>query len=470
MPLRKPRKNRSSHQRLHQSPVERLYREQHRVPNRLTRARQPWKRRLIGGGLVLLALIAAAAWAGLLLFRPLSAPTSGDMTLLIDAPPAAPIGADLTYTITMINDDRVPLARTALEVRLPPHFTLIEAEPLPDDTRGLQWTIGTIPARGKQTVTIRGQLFGEPGTAANIEAIALYRPANFNADFEQVARTTTTLGASPFLLTVTGPKQSIPGDPVLYTITYRATESVTLPPGSILLELPRSFHVTETTPERSRDDALEWQIGELTDNTQGTITIRGQYTQGSRNPIPAMTSLRIAPIDRAPITIASHQIGTEVLGGDARLFTTVNDQTSNFAAPPGSDLRARLTLRNDGNDALEGINAQIFLDATSVTEQSILRTSAADLNGATLSEEQLAAGFRRIALTWTPESAPELQRLDPGAQAQLNITIPIHTAETLAGFPSAGQVIIEGAITIDKTGALKRLRRVSTDAISIEIK
>lgn len=453
--------------------VERIYRDDNgNLPDfsRLDRRPPSWRRWAIGGGLITLAILAVAAWGSFLVFKPYTASSGGNVVVTIDAPSTTALGEELTYRITMTNDDRIPLATAELEVRLPEDFAVTTAEPAPDDARGFRWTIGTIPSKERRTFDIRGRLYGPPDTAKRIEAIAVYRPANFNADFQSIADATTTLGASPVALTLTGPDHTVPNAPVTYTIAYEYTGTLTTPATIVTLEVPRAFVFASAKPERARGDALAWRIGALEPNTKGTISVIGSFNAGQQEPFTVRATVAIEPAPDRRVALQTSDVRTPVLGGDVVLIATVNDQTTGFATAPGDALRLRIAVRNDGKEELQHVRVHAILEATSIAERSILNfSSITDATNGIAVGEQLAPGLRRGTITWTEKEIPELAALTAGSQRQIDIVIPIHTAASLPGFPAQGRVSFTTAVDIAKTGTVEEPRRVTTTPIELTV-
>lgn len=453
--------------------VERIYRgDDGGLPDfsRLDRRPPHWRRWAIGGGLAILAILAVAAWASFLVFKPYAASSSGDVTVTIDAPTTTTLGEEFTYRIVVTNADRVPLATASLEVRLPEEFAVTTAEPTPDDARGFRWTIGTIRPEEIRSFTVRGRLYSAPRSSARIEAVAVYRPANFNSDFQTIANATTTFGASPVELTLAGPDHAVPNSPVTYTIAYAYTGTLTTPDAVVTLDVPRTFVFTSATPERTRGDTLLWRIGALNPGVRGTIAVTGSFNAGQQDPFIVRAGIAIEPAPDRRVALATQEVQTPVLGGDIVLIATANDQTSGFSVAPGDTLRFRLTLRNDGKDELRDLRVYAIFEATTVTERSILNFSAMTdpANGIAVGE-QLAAGLRRGTVTWTPKEITELAALAPGAQRQIDVAVPLHTATSLPGFPQQGLITFTGAVDIGSTGTIAELRRVATTPLELRI-
>jgi hypothetical protein len=469
-----PRRGTGVPRRDREEAVSRIYRDDDgKLPDftRLDRRPPAWRRWAVGGGLLLLALLAVAAWASFLIFKPYTATSGGNVTVHIDAPPTAAIGQEIAYRITLANDDRVPLAQAALELRLPEDLAVTAADPPPDDARGFRWTLGTIPGNGERAIAVRGRLYGIPSQEARIEATAVYRPANFNADFQSPAAATTAIGVSPITLTIDGPTEAVPEEPVTYTLSYEHTGELVLPESVVTLEVPRTFVLTATKPDRSRTDELVWHLGALEPKAKGTIMVTGSFRSGSQEPHRIRATAAMEPVPGRRLALAQPEHVTAVLGGDAVITATVNDQTGGIDAPPGSVLRFRVAVRNDGQLELKNLTMRAIFEATSVAERSILNFSAIqDSANGTAVGEQLAPGLRRGTITWTSKEVPSLTSLPPGEQRQIDFSIPLHTAESLPGFPPQARIQFATSASIGATGDAERPREVRVGPMEIKVK
>ncbi|MDO8462913.1 MAG: hypothetical protein Q7S96_01380 [bacterium] len=459
-----------SHRSAASDAVERLYRDRNgnlRDPRRFDRREHPWKRVVIGSGLIALALLAVAAWASFVVFRPTSSTRTGRIAITIDAPPIAQLGDAVAYRVTVANEGRVPITSTTVELVLPDGYLLASAEPQPDAGQRTRWTIGTIEGNASNTIELRGHLYGEPGTPARIAATAIYRPGNFNANFEERTEATTALGASPVTLALEGPKTTVPGEEVTYTITYAHVAGQPSTDIAITLEIPQTFAITSTEPVR--DDAREstWNIAALTGDMTGTVTVHGRFLSGDEAHLRARAT--VTPQGHA-ITIASANAETDVIGGDVLLLATANDQTNGFTVSSGESLRFRIAMRNDGDTTVRNLTVRAILDASSVAERSILNFNAIEdgANG-TVTGEQRAAGLRRGTIVWTPANVPALTELAPGAQATINFTIPLHTAASLPGLPKTGRIQLDVQTEIGATGTLDKPYTIQTTPIVITV-
>ncbi|MBI4433944.1 hypothetical protein HY632_04155, partial [Candidatus Uhrbacteria bacterium] len=397
--------------------------------------------------------------------------SGSDVLLAIQAPAAAGFGEEITYHVTLTNDDRIPLASSTVEVRLPENFRMITAVPTPDAAHALRWTLGTIPDHGRKTVEVRGQLFGAPASTAAITALAVYRPANFNADFQTTASASTALGTSPITLSVEGPAEVLPHASVTYTITYEHVGERALPPTTITVDAPRTFVLTTTKPDRTRKDTLQWSIGELAPNAKGTIVLTGNFTDGGRDPITLRATALLTTTEDRTLALANAETATFVVGGDVAVIATVNDQTSSIDIRPGDTLRFRSTIRNEGTKPLEQITVHAILEAPAVSDRSVLDFNRINdaASGAAFGE-RLAAGRRRGTITWTPKEIPGLGAIPPGEQRQIDFALPLHTPESLSGMPKSGTITLRTTVDVAATGGTAQARTIPGNVLTMTLK
>ncbi|MBI2483328.1 hypothetical protein HYV74_04115 [Candidatus Uhrbacteria bacterium] len=459
--------------RIRRENVERIYRDADgNLPDftRLDRRPPTWRRWAIAGSLVALAMLAVAAWTSFLLFKPYAVSSGSDVLLTIDAPSAVGFGEETTYRVTLTNNDRVPLASSSIELRLPGDFRMITALPTPDDTHTLRWTLGTIPDHGHKTIEVRGQIFGAPANSVVIDALAIYRPANFNADFQTTASASTVLGASPIALSIEGPTEILPRSPVTYTLTYEHLGERILPPMQVTVDAPRTFVLTSAKPERARKDLLQWSLGELPPNAKGTIILTGNFTDGGRDPITLRATALLKTTNDHSIALASTETSTMVVGGDVAVVATANDQATALDVHAGDTLRFRSTIRNDGTKPLQGVTVHAILEAPAIGDRSILNFNhiTDTANGIAIGE-QLGAGRRRGTITWTATEIPALTTIPPGEQRQIDFVLPLHTTESLPGFPTKGTITFRTTVDIATTGTTPA-RTVPSNTLTMQLR
>ncbi|MFH1099212.1 MAG: hypothetical protein V1723_04845 [Candidatus Uhrbacteria bacterium] len=453
--------------------VERVYRgEDGKLPDftRLDRRPKSWRRWMVAGALVTLGILAAVAWASFLIFRPYVTSNGNDVRLVIEAPPAADVGSEITYHVRITNDEHVPLAQATLRVRLPEYFIIAAADPAPEDAQAPSWTLGTISANSERVISIRGILYGNPGSATRAEAALFYRPANFNSDFETNSTVTTTLGASPVAITVNGPERAMPGEAITYTFTYEHGGTRPLPSSFFSVELPRTFTLANTQPARPDRNALRWPLGELTPGAKGTISVTGAYAGDAQGVLDVRANVALALDDRQ-IPLTEQKNTTEIIGGGVTVTVTANDQINGFVVRPGETLRFRVAIRNAGNTELHDLIVRAIFDATSVTERSALNFNAlTDAANGTIVGEQLAAGLRRGIITWTNTQRPDLAVLKPGEQRTIDVTIPIHTPSSLPGLPKQGRIAFSGDATVTATDTNAQSRTIASAPIELDLR
>lgn len=427
-----------------------------------------WRRWAIGGGLVALAVLALAAWASFLIFKPYTVTSGGNVVVTMGAPTTVAVGGEVIYHIHIANDDRIPVASVALELKLPPNFAIVSSEPVPDEGRGLRWTIGALPARASEDIEIRGRLYGTPKLEARAEALAIYRPANFNADFQSVASAVTTFDPSPFTFAITGPSDALPGEPVTYTITYEHIGSQATVPAVLLLDVPRSFILTSTTPERARKDDLLWRIGEIAPQAKGTITVTGTFGSDARDTMAIRAMLAIEPEAGQRLTQAEANATTKVIAGDVFLVATVNDQSGTLTATSGMSLQFRIAIRNTGAAELRGSTVTATFEATAVREKSILDFNALvdAANGVAVGRQQ-TPGVRVGTITWTAKEIPGLAALKPGDQVIIPFSLPIRSGDSV---PADARAMLTATVQIAATGTTEKPRSVTSSPVVITVR
>jgi hypothetical protein len=155
-----------------------------------------------------LALTAVLAFGGFFLYSTFfdQGASKQPLVMSIEAPAEVKSGERIQVIVNYANPSRTPLASLELDVNLPPAFVLSMAQPGPTNPDELIWTIGSLGSHSDGQIILEGLwLSGVPATT-NVQALAAYRPGNFNSNFSDIATATVTTLSSVLTLELEGPE------------------------------------------------------------------------------------------------------------------------------------------------------------------------------------------------------------------------------------------------------------------------
>lgn len=400
------------------------------------------------------AVLAGAAWAGFFFFKPYA--QSNDKTVSIDVigPAEVRAGEEATYAIDYRNS--APGAVAALEVRVvvPSSFHVLDTSVAPTSDP-YTWTLGSLPAHGNGSLSLHGYFIGPVDNTANIEAIATYRPANFNADFESVGRETVDIRDTVLTGTSTGPAEVAPGMPATYVYKLMNTGTQSFGPFVVSLDASPNFRFKNADPKPTRSGAPSWTIPAIAPAQTVTITVVGMFeaTGGGTTPLAFVTTI---PVNGTTVALRRDTISTNVAASPLNVGLTVNGVTGSLVASFGETVHAILVYENPGTVPLNDVVLSVVLSA--------------DPHGLTNWDVSTANPPARVdngTFTWTKKELPVLATLAPGAKGTLDVAIGL-VGKAPAGI-GAFQLRIAGGALISKIGEASVPHQVQTTPVIINL-
>ncbi|MEA3248838.1 MAG: hypothetical protein U9Q03_00585 [Patescibacteria group bacterium] len=386
----------------------------------LERAPRLTARKIIVGLIAFLAALATISWVGFFVFSPQDDKFSGDrVSLVIEGPDAPKSGEVVTYRLKYRNGENVPLGTASLEIRLPDTFTLTESAPEMDHN---SWKLGSLPPRGHGEVSFSGIFLAPIGKEHDIQAIATYRPADFNSEFQKVSTKTIIIDGSVLEVDIEGPSKALPGDTVDLTITYENTSDTRFEDLVVITKYPSGFIAESSDPGSSDETISEWRIGELGAKGIDSIKVTGTFASDAHGDLEI--GAKIGYLDGSDVF--QPQVETsfvpKVLQGQLVTTVILNGKAESQAIRFGDTLRYAITFRNTGAASLGNVEFTLVLE--SKPESGLILWNEL---------EDEAEGTRDgDRITWTPKQIESLSRLEGDDEGVIEISVPI------AGDPPGG--------------------------------
>jgi uncharacterized repeat protein (TIGR01451 family) len=335
------------------------------------------------------------------------------LTLDIYAPETAISGELATIEINYKNSADVALTELEVDARLPRGFEIIAMTPMPDDINELVWLAGTLNGNSDATITIEGLWVAEAPSESPIQALATYRPGNFNSSFTEIETIYVDTLKSTLEMTFDGPTETYPGEEQEYTIHVKNDGTQDMNNILVDVELPDGFYLTSSNPPIDSGSSPEWRVQTLTPGAEQEIIVLGSFASDVDGFSYFNTS---ANLERDPVNLEQISIESfvDVLQNDIQLQLVAGGQTGDVSASLNEDLRFTISLENLGEVSMEDID--LLLDFQSQNPAPIV-WSDATLDGGIIHSDgiHLSQDF-----------------LGPGEQILFNLTFPID-AEIAAG-------------------------------------
>lgn len=414
-------------------------------------------------GIVVLAIAAAAAIAGLYVFSPHTKFSGSAVTVAITGSASVVSGDNTTWTLAVRNDGAVALKNAAVSVQYPEGFQFVSAQPAAANQFGNSWTLGDVKANGSQEIKLTGRLIGDVGSKANISATLTYTPANFSSEFQATGSLDVTIMSSTLGIDVKAPTTIASGQAVEYAITISNTSSTKLTNIRVTVDYPSAL--TDVTTKPAPSSATTWDIPSLDPEKTSSISVKGTLT-GSPNSV-AELGVHAGVVNAGGSFIVQRETTALVLFLEPTLNVTmtVGGKSTIKPANPGDSLKVVLAYEN-ASDA-------VFTNA-SVS----LQYACKDSDGASvdcLASESIKSGtaFTRDAkdqtiLRWTKDAIPDLARLVPSAKGTIDLTVPIKKSLRSVGSGKNFTVTLTPIVRADDSGSGTPFDKM-LDAVSIKV-
>lgn len=324
------------------------------APNRLTR--------FLIRAVVALATICVVSVASFFIYdRFFSSARDGKPLLLtFVVPDDVQSGAETTIELGYVNQTAYPLTNVEIDINLPSGFKETGAMPDMTDAQGYVWNLGTIGAKSDGKIVLKGIWQADVPSATGIQALVGYKPANFNAQFHDIAVKTVSTTTSTTNITIDAPAEANVGESVAYTIHVVNNGLQTLTAPKLVVTLPAGFFVASSTPTIAAGSAPEYTLPDILPTTEQIVTVTGAFASdvsGSQalTAVSGVAGARFSPQ-------ASATALTDVKPSALSITMVGNGESGSIAADPGTLLRIALRLENTSDVAIT--DATALLDFT----------------------------------------------------------------------------------------------------------
>lgn len=160
----------------------------------------------------------------------------------------------------------------------------------------------------------------------------------------------------PLSLSIDGPTEIVSGTVATITVHYTNEGRVPLAKLSVDCNLPEAFQVTSMSPEPTDIDELVWNVGSVSQKTEGTITFEGTWIAD----VPSSTTVQVLATYR-PANFNADFDAVASLG----VTTTTSTVTLTGSGPetvhPGEAAAYTFTIENTGDIAMTGMEFGLTL-------------------------------------------------------------------------------------------------------------
>lgn len=338
-------------------------------------------------------------------------------------------GAETTIELDYSNTTAYPLTAVRIDMNVPSGFVPSAAEPSMTDVEKLSWDLGTIGAQSDGKITLKGTWYADVPSTTGVQALAEYKPANFNASFHDIATKTVTTTTSTTTVSIDAPETINAGETMTYTITVQASGTTVVTAPSVQVTLPTGFFITSTTPVIPAGGASTWMLTDLVPETPQTIVIIGAFASDVSGDEVLTVASGIAGTRFSPQATATAL--TKVEPSALALTMVGNGSTGSVTADPGSTFRLSIRLENTSSAPIT--DAAALVDFTAEDNLPI-SWSAASLDGG------------KVTAKGITYDATAIGTIAPGDHAIVNLLLPLKTdlAAVSSTFSIAGSATYSG--------------------------
>lgn len=291
-------------------------------------------------------------------FSQTGAPESA-LELRVVAAPEVRSGEEVSIAVTYRNVSETPLADLTLDINLPPGFSLTSTSLQPADPEELIYRIGALGRKSDAELVLTGVWQASVPSQGLVQAVATYRPGNFNADFSKIASASVQTLSSTVQLTAEGPAQSTPGSEAVYIYHVEQMGSAVSSSMKLQLVLPEGYFVTGTDPVLPTGEALVFDVAPLAPGEKRTYMVAGAYGSDIED-IQKVQAQLLLPLPSGDLPQGELAYFTDVQGSDLRMTLVANGSSSTASVTPGGILRLSLRLENVGDEPYA--NTSLLLD------------------------------------------------------------------------------------------------------------
>ncbi|MEK9130505.1 MAG: hypothetical protein AAB429_00100 [Patescibacteria group bacterium] len=362
------------------------------------------------------AIVTGAAYGGYVIFERVVNGTSETLVISIDGPSEVKSGEEVQFDVLYQNKGTVPFANLEMKLNIPEGFTITKAEPVATSSPNV-WIIGSVTPGSDGLIRLKGIWLEPVPSGQTLQALATYRPANFSADFQDIATKTITINTSVLTLKGEGQATAVPGDDVVYTYTVKNDGKLPINDVRVRVTVPTSFLVNASDPDTLQEGTPEWQIDTLAPDEERTITLSGAFAADATGLQTIQGSIGVMR-EESYVEQAVADTQTDVIGGGLTLRLIVNGSTETQTVDPGSSLRLSIDVINGSEQAVSGLN--VIFNATTAGGPGVpIDWQEADIAGgkAYLNESN--------EVVWKGSALSGNGKIAPGERETIDFSLPI---------------------------------------------
>jgi hypothetical protein len=196
-----------------------------------------------------------------------------EVILKIQGPEEIASGEELTYILTIENQEKIILKNLEISLKFPRGFYWQSSKPASSNPLHTIYQWPELKPGKREKLEVKGQLIGQVNETKVLEARLIYQPINFHSDLEKKAKFSTKITSSTLEIDLQGPKKSLINQEVDYFIKLRNISQRPLGKIKVKAILPIDLEIKEIKPEPEEKNT--WIFEKIKSEEEREIKIRG---------------------------------------------------------------------------------------------------------------------------------------------------------------------------------------------------
>ncbi len=330
---------------------------------------------VLGWTLGILVLVSGLAWGGYLKFgNPFLTNDTEKLDVTIEGADEVVSGRPVKYEIRYANTGRLPIASLSLHLITPAGLTITSTNPAPTNDQK-EWLVGSVTNGSDGVIVVEGTWVDPVPSVQTLQVVSSYRPANFNADFQDIKTKTVNVSTSTLALETEGIDKAKVGVSMTYIFRVKNEGGVAVSGVHVRLDIPEVFTVSKAEPTPPGAGA-EWITGSI--DPQGTyeVKVTGSFTSdavGLQGIMGHVGYMRDTSFLEQAFVVAQ----TDVEASDVKVSLIANGSTTDQTIDPSDTLRVSVS-------ADVGAEKNVSLSLVFASDSTIpINWSRAELDGGT---------------------------------------------------------------------------------------
>jgi hypothetical protein len=335
--------------------------------------------------------------------------SANNIDIAVSGPTSTAGGSELSLDVIVSNNNSASLDNVALSVVYPDGTKVAGnlASPLTRDSVN----VGSIPAHGKVTETLKSVLFGQKDTIQNIKITLEYSIQGSSAVFYKDKNYDIGIASSPIIVTPTFPTTVNSGQPFDITLDINSNTDVTL--NSVLLSavFPFGYTFTSSVPAPLVGNNI-WNIGDLAVGGKQKVVIHGMLAAQNLEQRTFQFSVGLADTNQGKTLATSLTTISGTVTVDKPLVDlalSIAGNSGDYVSKPGERVPVIINWQNNTPTSLLNTTLSVKLTGLALDRNSVI------VNG----------GFYRSVdntVIWDYTNNKNFVQIDPGAKGVVSFS------------------------------------------------